>query len=848
MIKSNSLLFQKSLLAIAVATGLSACGGGSGGNNDNGGTTGSVDATLSGVASKGIIINGTVTADELNADKSVKHANVGSATTDADGKYDLTLNNSYTGGPVKVTVTAGGSTTMVCDAVSGCGTRTDGLTDDNGTIDFGEQYKPASLEMSALLPELNDGATVSAQITPFTDMAAQRALTQSTLDNAAINNANSEVSNLLGGIDILTTPPVDITDPASLGEASASEQVYAALAASIAELAPRNSDGQPDIEQALTTLSTDFADGNMTAADTVGSDTVIALDEIVTQASSALDEVGAMDSSGVLADMQGEVSNATDGNVDPQPSPNAGDSNVAKAKAFLADLRTWGVTIGGQIDAPSQAFETQIDMAGQAADMMQNDPVGGAIELGVMALTEYFQASLSTLTDFTDSTGAHPFSAGNFTKTPTEEGVEYSISAATVMVNGENVALSMTLLLPADTQGGNVISFGIKSISSEDSSSKLTVSSGTAKVTLASTYTIDYNALNAGTAPQPSAPEKLELNVALSATQKKTLDASGALVAAVDPITFSGSLNTIVFPYTDSNGEVIDAVPGSFQADGNISNTSGDSYDMTITASIPDAANVMPVNDVLNVGSNYATNNSGDHLISWTNDGNQFVYHSPYVDYTASFTPGVTGGMAEVSYTQNLHYSDGYSNTFSDSYSTALTSLDAFVANNFNNYDYSNNFWIDGQGNYAPTSYTAPDFTTPGYLEYVISEPAVVFFDASQPLIGSLGVQFMAQFKDLPQASISVTGNATGFEKGNATVTINFDNRSLSFAANNESASGAEGSMTITNQNGVALTVNATEATEKADITINGTKVADLTSVAGDSVRVDFIDGTFEIF
>jgi hypothetical protein len=680
-------------------------------------------------------------------------------------------------------------------------------------------------------------------------MAAERALTQTTLDATAIEAANSEVSNLLGGIDILATQPIDITDPNSLGQATASEQVYAALNASIAELAPDDSNGQPNIGQALDTLADNFADGTMAASDTADDDNVIALGEIVEGANAVLQEVDATDTSGVLADLAQDVAAAGDGDVDPQASENAGDTNVAKAKAFLADLRTWGVTIGGQIDAPSVAFDNQIEMSDQAMNMMQNDPAGEAIELGVMALAEYFQDNTLTLTDFTDATGATPFSAGSFATATTAQGVEYSISDATVSVGNESVTLSITLLLPADGQVGTEISFGVKSISSEGSSSKLVVSSGTVKVTLESDYTIDYAGLEAGTTAAPVAPTQLELDFNLAATQKKTVDASGALVVAADPVTFSGDLTATVYPYSTANGEVIDGIPGSFQASGNVSNTTGDSYDMTITASIPNAANMQPVNNVLEMGSTYFDNNNGDRLVSWTKDGNTFSYQSPYVDYSATYTPGTNGDMATVSYTLNYHYDDGYNSNFSDSYSVGLASVDEFVAQNFNSYDGQNHFWIDGQGEYAPTTFTPPDFTQPGYVEYVISEPDVVFFDADNPIMGNIGVQFTAQFDGLPAASVSITANATGFEKGNATVVISFDNRSLSFTANNESASGAVGSLTITNQDGVALTVNGSEGNDTADVTINGVTVASVTGLEGSgSIRVDYIDGTFEIF
>ncbi len=838
-------IFYKTLLSIAITGILASCGG----SSSSGGGAATFDATLDGVASKGIIINGLVSADELNADKSVKHANVGSATTDSDGKYSLSLNSSYTGGPLKITVTSGANTTMVCDAVSGCGTRTDGLTDPNTNtiIDFGEQYKPASLSMSALLPSVTDGAAVSVQITPFTNMAAERALTNPSLDASAINNANSEVSNLLGGINILSTPPVDITNPSSLGAASANAQVYAALMASVAELAPDDSNGQPDIEQALTTLSDDFSDGTMTASDAADSASVISLDEIVTQANAALQTVNATDTSGVLNELETEVATAAangDDSVDPQPSPNAGDSNVEKARAFVRDLRTWGVTIGGQIDAPSQAFDTQIEMAGKAADMIQNDGAGDAVALGAMALAEYAQGSLTVLTSYSDAFGASPFSAGTLAQQASSSGVEYSISNAQVSVNGETVDLNMTLTLPADMSSTSELTFGVKNIHSEGASSNLLVNSGAIVVTLSAPYTIDFAGLNAGTASAPADPTKVMFDFDFALTQKKTLAADGVtLVAASDPVTFAGSMMATLFPYSDTTGEIIDAVPGSFSASGTVSNTTGDSYDISLSASIPNASSIQPVNTPLSSGSTYADNNSGAHLVYWQYaDSNTFDYHSPDYSYHAVFTAGAANNG-----TVAIDETFSYGMTQHSDITTNTAVLSNYISNYFrpNNFTYS--YGVSGQGNYVRSA-GLEDYSSDGFITFTLQDPEVVFFDTTQPLMGKLGVQFSAQFNGLPKALIDVTANATGFEQGDATIKISFDGRSLTFVADNNTSAGAQGSVTVTNQAGVSLSISGTEASETLSVKVDGVEIATVHDLPNGTTRVDYIDGTFEIF
>lgn len=82
---------------------------------------------------------------------------------------------------------------MVCDVQPDCGTRTDDIVDANGnsTVDFGEELRVADLNMTALLPAASSGATVTTHITPFTHMAATRARAASTLNGAAVEEADS---------------------------------------------------------------------------------------------------------------------------------------------------------------------------------------------------------------------------------------------------------------------------------------------------------------------------------------------------------------------------------------------------------------------------------------------------------------------------------------------------------------------------------------------------------------------------------------------------------------------------------------------------------------------------------
>ncbi|MBT8114655.1 MAG: hypothetical protein KJP04_04715, partial [Arenicella sp.] len=184
-------------------------------------------------------------------------------------KFSYALGDNYQGGVLQVTITADVSTRMKCDIPAGCGNRTDGLTDPNlnTTIDFGEFYNPSALTMTALLPGAEANAVVNASVTPFTHTAAARAKAQPALDAAAVANANSEVSNLLG-VDILNIAPVDITDAAAVDGASSNKQVvYAALLSAIAMDADPDAVGQPLLNDVLDQLASSLVSATILTAD-----------------------------------------------------------------------------------------------------------------------------------------------------------------------------------------------------------------------------------------------------------------------------------------------------------------------------------------------------------------------------------------------------------------------------------------------------------------------------------------------------------------------------------------------------------------------------------------------------
>lgn len=834
----NSKDFGYLLASLCIAASLSGCGGGGGGSgDDDADIEAPIEASLRGNAAKGIVIEGKVTARELDAAGTVTRT-LGRATTRADGSYSLDLKKAYKGGPILLEITDSPRTTMVCDAPAGCGTRTDGLTsaddpdnNDDGLIDFGEEYKPANLSMTALLADAEDGETIDIQLTPYTHMAAQQVLGSRSIDAAAINTANAKVSNLLGGVDILRTEPVDITDPARVAAAGALDVAYAALGAALVELATDDANGQPDLDQVLADLAAGFAGGNFTAS---------AMQQILDQAISTLAATGAVDTSGLFNAIQAQVDDAIANNggiIEPDPAPNPNATDVALAKYFISDLRTWSTVIGDELDAPSEAFETQLDLASEAADMT-GDAEAAALRAGIDAVMDFMDGILAggDLTNHITDSGT--FTAGTISEARVADGVEYTIANASVDTDRGPASLDLVLVAPEDDTQTSRIVIGVKSATAEGANARWVVDGGVVTADLLQPYDVDYDLAEL---PQPFI-DVFAFDLDLSRTQKTTL-ANGLPVPAADPVTFDGNLSFDFYTVNDSNGEVLAGVPGSVVLSGSIGNTGGDSLRFDFAVSIPNAATLMPLGPVYDLHSTYADNNGGQRLISWQYGVNSFTYDAVGYGFSFTFNPG--DGSVDIVFTSDFGYMDSYTDF------GPYASIDAFVAAEMFYYEdrFTSSVRIDGQGEYERSGFSH-DYSLDGFVEFTLEEAEVDFFDATQPGIGTVGLQFDATFDGLPEANISLTANSTGFKKGNARLTISYGNRRLVLDGSNETGPEA-GKLEITNQDGVKLLVDFDDFADGDsinDITINNKVIGTLQQLDGGAIKISYIDGSFEIF
>lgn len=434
-------LFKRTALSAAIIAtlGLTACGGGGGSSSSDGDST--FSATSSGTAAKGIISGGIVTATEVTSGNEV-----GTAITDNEGKYQLTIGSNYQGGPVQLTINADADTQMKCDATDGCGTRADDIADTDTNIDFGEWYKPGEggIQMRALLPSASNGAAISASITPFTEMAANRA-EQDGISEDSIAAANSEVTSLLG-VNILNTPPVDIT--ALPADASATEIAYAALASAAANLSSIDPDtGVIDVQAGVDALASSLAAEGIVANDDDTDASVISLQDILDEANATLAAAGVEVQPIVVGDLETDVINAgEDGLVNPEPVDTATLSAVDKAKALVEDFRTYAVELDTNISNPEfgGAFAQQLELVSQiGTGNLETDPLAAFAlvsddvrDLAEFILDNYVDTSDSgTLTFPLPEDDAHllnsPYTSGSmaYTININEETGVYEITA-----------------------------------------------------------------------------------------------------------------------------------------------------------------------------------------------------------------------------------------------------------------------------------------------------------------------------------------------------------------------------------------------------------------------------------
>lgn len=725
---------KKSLLSLAIATTLTitaGCGGGSSSGGSTPATT--TNATLTGTAAKGIIQYGVVTAVELNAN-GTDGAVVGTAKTDAKGQYSLTLGDNYTGGVVRLRISAETGTKMKCDAFDGCG-------DGNGfgsAIDLSEGFS-----LDAVVQPT--GSTVKAQITPLTHMAAARAVASGTVNAETVQNAISEV-NSIAGVNIMENEMVDITDPTSLSSASAEAKQLALFNAGLAEvLVKGDGDLQTKLQNNIKALADSFEDGQFDNSDAVTiTEITTAVKAAATDAAANSEISGALeetiDSVNTVAEV---IESQTDenGEYNPEPSNNTGLSEIAQAKAMLTNARTFVEQIGTNFEQPLDALGIDAETA---ADVLSDDTAIMGALLGE-TLDQVFD-------DISEKTtlSAQLATPGNIVTTLTNG------------TNGETINGTITTTFA--TTGG--ISMTLNGSLSGSESEGVT-------------RTVNFTNLKIATNLTPA-----------------DLKTNGNLLEEISgndvQLTLSGSVGN-----DDTSLELtnvaLNITTTGFTAD--LTDSAPDSQDETLEAALTSAS----FDGEMTIKSNGATFN-GDVEIKLVDLDNNVSTENPLSLQKIAVDGGFSSAKGSFSAGASLIIDNA-------------NSIDTFA------------FFDD-----------SIDETTNSFIQ------------------GTLTLSTTATVPDLPEASVVTSLSRANIAGGNANITVSYNGQSfkLDAASTDLDADEPEGTLTLTNPDGVKLIVNLKE-TKDGDtyvvggtVFVNETQIATISETDSGVVLVRYNDGTFE--
>jgi len=127
------------------------------------------------------------------------------------------------------------------------------------TVTGGNYTNPVTLlqvtnpmPLRAAVPNVSGSTWVS--VTPLTEIATQ---TAGTLTPGNITAADTLVTNMIGGIDILTTKPSDVTDPAAALN-TASEKNYGLMLAAVSQMVAQGTSGS--VTEAISKIKNDISD------------------------------------------------------------------------------------------------------------------------------------------------------------------------------------------------------------------------------------------------------------------------------------------------------------------------------------------------------------------------------------------------------------------------------------------------------------------------------------------------------------------------------------------------------------------------------------------------------------
>ncbi len=820
------VLTQAILLTLGGAM-LSGCGDGSSPATPPAADSGSI----SGVSSKGIIKNGSVTAEELGKDGKSLGVIVGTADTNEKGEYSLKLNEHYKGGPLLLTIKgkSGGATTMVCDVQGGC----------SGTA-YGQAITLTdSFSLKAVLPAVKGGATVNAQITPFSDMAAARVQAAGSADDDAIKKVISEVNQIVG-VNILETRPLDITDAEAVKKATTEQLIYAVFNAAAGKIALANAEG---LTAGLAQSAKDFEDGKLASTESLFPTELGKT--VKTQLDSIKDRADAVDA--IKHQLYVIEKSIHDGVYNPEPTSGGGGSSgstapslspVEQAKQLVGQARTLGNSVAS-LESPAQAFKADVDVAANVIDDESNVLVsltGTIVEQVLNALMAQDTITLGPKTVAIKDYAGNPI--GDATVTLADNnGLTISISAPSI--NSASVSLSLSSNAPASLLNGTAAELSNASFTitgrAENANARLSLTDMSLSAAFAQAVTFDPNAY--------SLPEPV----------LKSLDFDGTITLEdlKHAMSFTGAASFNLVALNASAARSLDGAPnplslakadlsGTFAGNGNRFTASA-KLDVSNAASFDTFAYLdyeprmwaeYPIDgDTLKVSS-YAADNLG------------------IISYADAFAGSSFDGTVETCFSGQ----DASSNHVQTCVpGDVLKAQEAFTAKlaelNPNITTQYPDMRVAGFGfryNPTPWDYQTETYTTPTTWLYGNLDLGS-FESASNFAKGSLSVNLDLALKGYPNTSAVITVNRTELEGGDALVTLLHNGSTVTFKLVKTGANPTDGTLTVSNPDGVKLIVTAKDGDVTGKATLaDGTQVGTVEKSGNGLYIIRYADGTFE--
>lgn len=815
-------------VAISTVLVLSACGG-SGGSSSS--SSQSAAKAISGVAAKGVIQQGIVTAYELVAGNWVSR---GSATTDESGQYTLNLTD-YQNGIVKLVLSAGSNTRMKCD-VADC----DGAS-------FGQSVALASdFALDAVLPNLT--STSNIPITPYTHMAAamienQLAADPTTVTAEAVTSALSKVSTL-AGFDVAATKVIDITDATQLAAASDDEKMAAVRGAAIMELTSE----QLPIAAVLKSLASSFADGAFSANDSISITALAnAFDAVMAESelTANLGETVKTALQASVAQIKGQI--ASDGSYTPVANPNVSLSAEAQGKALIRDTRSFIYNIinqadSGKFDQPLEALGVHID---DAAEVFNRDTAAMTEILGLGI--EQMQEALSN----DDTLRATLQANGSASKQVTVTSNGKTLGTLTLTAtNYDAVKMSLKGTLQGEQSNGRSVvvdlqaqtNVDLKLLSDDGSSSSQTILNMVLNGTLSDGSTslnIDSNTLATLSVGFDSKADNLGKVV----TSVK-LDELVAHITSAGA-TFDGSLGfelirptgtTSSYLYEDTanltlksvalDGTFVTAQKESMQAAIELNLLNSDTFDLLA---------FLNGEDELDIRQDEALS---DSQVAAIQNASQVKSVSGWnINYGINSYNGSQSFANSYDWNSGLNHSESY-NQLAAIYDPVAALKSQFAS-------------LPGaEVRYAEVnlaSYGLRQLNGNVYLpEY--AESGSNFLKAQ--LTTSLA---LSNVTGLPEAKVWARINRDSLNGGSATLQVSWrdaaQNVSYQFRFDGVDVKAKTGNLTISNPYGVKAVfdkVNLTEGSTSGAVYVAGNKVGDITTLDNGLVKIKYTDGSFE--